>query len=141
MRTAGSISRQSSRVAAATVELAILLPFLMFLFVIAVDYGRVFYFSQVVTNCARNGAVYAGDPTNAAFSPYTTLQDAARADAPEWLRKSLTVTSTSGSDVNGEYINVTVRYTFQTLSRFPGIPNQVNVTRTVQARVAPMAPR
>ena len=51
------------RHAAAAAELAILLPFLAFAFVIAVDWSRIFYYSVIVTNCARNGALYASDPT------------------------------------------------------------------------------
>ena len=47
---------------AAVVELALLLPFLTFLLLITIDYCRLFYYSQVVTNCARNGAVFASDP-------------------------------------------------------------------------------
>jgi Flp pilus assembly protein TadG len=50
------------RTAAATVELAVLLSFLAFLFVIAVNFARIFYYSQVVENCARQGALYASDP-------------------------------------------------------------------------------
>src|SRR5262249_3064330 len=70
--TPGHNMRVSSRLrrAAAAVELAVLLPFLMFLFVIAVDWSRVFYASVIVSNCARNGALSACDPTTQASSPY-----------------------------------------------------------------------
>jgi Flp pilus assembly protein TadG len=53
----------------ASVELAILLPFLTFIFLIAVNFARVFYFSQIIENCARNGALYASDLTAQALSP------------------------------------------------------------------------
>ena len=43
----------------AAVELAIVLPFLCFLLIVAIDYARIFYFSLTVANCARNGALYA----------------------------------------------------------------------------------
>src|SRR5690348_10075006 len=83
------------RRAAAAVELAILLPTLVLLFVIAMDFCRVFYYYSVVTSCARNGAVYATDPTSAASSPYYTTTNgsydyaasvtkAAKADSAEF---------------------------------------------------------
>src|SRR5690349_9373587 len=50
----------------AAVELAVLLPFLAFMFVIGLDFARVFYFSITLTNCARNGAYYGSqDATHA----------------------------------------------------------------------------
>lgn len=64
---------------AAAVELAVLLPFLVFLFVIAVDFGRIFYFSQTIENCARNKAIYGSNLTTAQ-SPYSTIQKAALDD-------------------------------------------------------------
>src|SRR4051794_34883503 len=74
--------RRAVRRGVAAVELALLLPFLAFLFVLAVDWSRVFYYSLVVENCARNGAIFSSDPYALVQSPYTTVQDAALADAP-----------------------------------------------------------
>jgi Flp pilus assembly protein TadG len=65
---------------AAAVELAVLLPLLTFLFVITVDFARIFYYAQVIENCARNGAIYESNLTTAQ-SPYASLQNAALADA------------------------------------------------------------
>src|SRR4051794_11952174 len=62
--------KRRARFGAAAVELAVLLPFLAFLFVIAVDWSRIFYYSVIVTNAARNGALYASDPTTQSESPY-----------------------------------------------------------------------
>src|SRR4051812_16370068 len=62
--------RRATRPGAAALELALLLPFLAFLFVIAIDWSRVFYYSLVVDNCARNGAVYSSDPYALVVSPY-----------------------------------------------------------------------
>jgi Flp pilus assembly protein TadG len=50
-----AVANARPRRGAATVELAVLLPVIAFLFVIAVDYARVFYYSQVIENCARQG--------------------------------------------------------------------------------------
>ncbi len=129
----------SGRRGVAAVELAILLPFLAFLFVIAVDYGRVFYYSVTITNCARNGALYGCDPTGAINSPYLSIQQAALADAGN-LSPSPTVTSQTGSDGSGNFIQVTVTYPFQTITQFPGVPSNFNITRTVTMRTIAAVP-
>lgn len=113
-----------------------MLPFLTFLFVITVDFGRVFYYSQLIEDCARKGAIYACDSTLAAQSPYTSTQAAALADAGS-LSPQPTVTSTNGTDSSGNpYVQVTVSWTFKTATAFPLIPNTINLSRTVQMRVA-----
>jgi Flp pilus assembly protein TadG len=152
-------SSPASRRGAATVELAVLLPFLAFMFVIAVDWARIFYYSITVTNCARNGAMYLSLQQSAATTtaPYTDsglvnlyinstnpVSDAALADAPD-LQPAPTVTSTSGTDTNGSYIEVTVSYSFRTISNFAigslTVPANTNVTRTVRMYVPPDSPK
>jgi Flp pilus assembly protein TadG len=124
----------------AAVELAFVLPLLAFLCVIAIDYGRVFYYSLTVVNCARNGALYASDPFAPTESPYTSLKQAALADAGN-LTPAPTVTSTSGTDVVGNpYVAVTASYTFETITHFPGVPQSVTIVRTVQMRTEPVIP-
>src|SRR5262245_40355387 len=83
---------------AAVAELAIVLPLLAFLFLIAVDYCRIFYYSQIVANCARNGALYEGDAYAASRSLYADYDAAARADAPSPMNTELKVSKTTGSD-------------------------------------------
>jgi Flp pilus assembly protein TadG len=125
---------------AATVELALLAPFLAFLFVIATDYARIFYYSVTVANCARNGALYGADPFAATESPYASIEEAAQADASN-LNPLPSVTSSSGTDSSGQrYVEVTVHYTFHTLTKYPGVPDTVALTRTVRMRVAPTVP-
>lgn len=127
--------RPSTRTGSAAAELAVMLPFLAFLFVISVDFSRVFYYSQLIENCARKGAMYACDSVAAAQSPYTSTQAAALADAGS-LNPQPTVTSTNGTDSSGNpYVQVTVAWTFKTATAFPVIPNSVNLSRTVQMRV------
>jgi Flp pilus assembly protein TadG len=131
---------ESSRRGTAAVELAVLLPFLAFLFVIAVDWARVFYYSVTITNCARQGALYGSDPLSATQSSYPSLQQAALADATN-LNPQPTVTSSNGVDGSGNpYVAVTVSWPFSTITNFPGVPSQVNLSRTVQMRVAPTTP-
>jgi hypothetical protein len=128
------------RRAAAVVELAVLLPLLAFLFLVSFDYCRVFFYTQVVTSCARNGAAYASDPYMAAQSPYKNVDEAARGDADSGIASKLTVTSTSGTDSLGSYAEVQVSYPFTTITKYPGIPGVVTITRATRVRVAPTTP-
>lgn len=125
---------------AAVVELALLLPFLMLLFVLAVDFSRVFYCSLIVNNCARAGAMYASDPVAAAESPFASLQAAALADATN-LSPQPTVTSVQGTDALGQpYVEVTVSYPFTTISGYLGTAGNVQLTRKVRSAIAPTVP-
>jgi Flp pilus assembly protein TadG len=133
------VKKSTRRPAAATVELAFLLPFLAFLFVIAVDWSRIFYYSMVVTNSARNGALYACDPVSQPTSPYANVTAAALAEASN-LSPAPTVTSTSGSDSSGSYVAVTVSYQFNTVTNFPGVPASTTLVRTVRMSSLPVKP-
>ena len=121
---------------AAAVEFAVLLPFLLFVLVLSVDFARIFYFSQVITNCARNGAAWASDPSAPAYNLYSSVSQAALADATN-LSPQPTVTSSTGTDASGNaYVSCTVSWQFHTFTSFPGVPN-VTLNRTVVARSAP----
>ena len=135
----GRNRRKPRRPGAAAVELAILLPLLAFLLVLAIDFARIFYYCVSVTNCARNGALYACDPTGALNSPYSSVTQAALADAGN-LSPTPTVTSNIVTDPSGNYVEVTVTYPFQTLTNYPGIPSTTNVTRTVRMRMVAQEP-
>ncbi|HLJ92296.1 MAG TPA: TadE/TadG family type IV pilus assembly protein [Gemmataceae bacterium] len=124
------------RRATAAVELAVLLPFLAFIFVAGVDYARVFYYYLTVTNCARSGALY-GCASSANSTDTTGIQSAAKAESTE-LAPNLTVKSTTGTDSAGNpFVAVTVSYPFKTIAHFPGIPSSATISRTIQMRVAP----
>ncbi|HKB02092.1 MAG TPA: TadE/TadG family type IV pilus assembly protein [Gemmataceae bacterium] len=129
---------------AAVVELAVLAPFLVFLLLIAVDFARIFYAAVILDNCARNGAMYEADPYIRVESPYKTTAEAALADAPNLMSDPNNlpkVTSTTGVDeVSKPYVEVTVSHKFTTVSKFPGIPNDVTLVRTVKMARAPLNP-
>ena len=137
--------QSQQRRAAAVVELAAVLPFLIFIFVISVDFARIFYFTQIIENCARNGALYASDPVAQAQSPYSSVQQAAlsRPDVAS-LNPQPTVTCNPTNAqapypmdaANNPYVAVTVAWQFRSIANFPGVPATVNVSRTVQMRVA-----
>src|SRR5262245_26138610 len=131
------------RRAAAAVEMAVLLPLLAFLFAIAVDFARVFYYSVTVANCARNGALWASDKYYRGESTYPTLEKAALADAPNLHEPGNPprVTSTTGTESNGNaYVEVTVAYDFHTITHFPGVPS-MTIERTVRMAIAPDNPK
>jgi Flp pilus assembly protein TadG len=126
-----------SRQAAAAAEFAILLPFLAFVFLLAVDLCRAFYVTQVVQNCAYAGAMYASQVSASSSSPQTAAQQAAVAEGA-CLNPALTtsqVTYTAPDSNNN--IKVTVTYTFNTLTTYPGIQSSWAISRTVTMRVAP----
>ena len=152
------VRKRTVRKGAQVVELAVLLPFLAFMFVIAVDWARIFYYSIAVRNCARNGALDMSQQQSAktTSSPYTDsgyvnlyvnsaspVTAAALADASN-LTPTPSVTSTSGSDSYGPYVEVTVSYAFQTVTNFSVakfvVPSNTNVTSTVRMYVPPESP-
>ena len=133
------VRKPDRRPGAAVVELAVLLPFLMFIAVIATDWARLLYFTITVESCARNGALYASDGVTAANSPYASVSQAALAEAPG-LSSSAVVTTTATTDSTGApAVTVRVDMPFTTLTNFPGVPSFQTLTRSVQMRVAPLA--
>src|SRR5437763_11516876 len=98
---------RSTRVGATVVELAFVLPFLLFLFVIAVDYARIFYYGVILENCARNGAYYASDYPNANYVyndiyGYKNLDEAVYKDAAN-IRPPPHYTVAYSSSLKGTY--------------------------------------
>lgn len=137
--------RGGARRGAATVEMALLTPLLVFLGVIAVDFARIFYYSQTVANCARNGALWASDDYVRAESSYPTLQEAALADASNLNDPANLPTVAplvTGTDSLGQdFVEVTVSYKFETVSRYVGVPNSVLLARTIRMAKAPPNPK
>jgi Flp pilus assembly protein TadG len=152
------VPKHTARRGAQAVEFAILLPFLAFMFVIVIDWARIFYYSIAVTNCARNGAMYMAQQQSArpTTSPYTDsglvnlyvnsktpVSDAALADASD-LTPTPTVSTNTGSDTYGPYVEVTVSYPFQTVTSFSVwnflVPSSTNVTSTCRMYVPPETP-
>ena len=133
-------TKKERRRGVAAVELAILLPLLGFLFVVAIDFARIFYYCVVVTNCARDGALYASDSTAAVDSPFKSTTEAALADASA-LSPAPTVSSNRVSDATGDYVEVTVTYTFTTITNYPLVPRNLDVSKTCRMRVVPAVPK
>ena len=140
-----SSNRGGRRRGAAATELAVWLPLLVFVLIVAIDFCRLFFSYTIITNAARNGALWASDPlanplaygaVTPSQSPYATVQDAALADANN-LNPAPNVTSSTGTDGQGNNtVSVTVQYQFNMISAYLGFSN-VNLSRQVTMRMAP----
>ncbi len=124
------------------VEFALAAPFLLILMLGVIDFGRVYFAYVSVTNSARTGADYAA----ANCSPSCEDDDLAGIREAVALETSqLLNTSSTNPDVSVNIgdsvspgtsnVDVTVSYTFSTIFPWPGLPNSMNVERTVTARV------
>jgi Flp pilus assembly protein TadG len=116
--------------------MALLAPLLMFLFVVMVDFARVFYYSLALANCARNGALYQCDEVGQARSTYSSLTDAALADAGN-ITPAPTVSVTVNTSTE---VEVTATYNFRTLVPYPGVPSTIALTRKVRMQKIPAVP-
>lgn len=142
------------------VELALLAPILVLLVIGVVEMGRYYYLSIVLGNSAEAGALY-GAQSLGQSADTTGIQTAADNDFQSNGQPvgNLTVTSSTacGCDSGGSIISavcngtltagtcstghwvaavqVTATATFTALTKFPGIPKSLTVTRTVTMRV------
>jgi Flp pilus assembly protein TadG len=119
-------------------ELALITPVFLILALGVFDYGRVYFAYVSVTNGARTGADYASvNPTQAA--DLDGIRAAALTETNELLDTSASnpdVSVSPGTDANGiAYADVTVSYTFNTLVDWPGMPDSIDLERTVRTFV------
>jgi Flp pilus assembly protein TadG len=150
--------RRGNEAGSALVELAIGLPVLLLVFFGTVDFARVMYLGNALTNAARAGAQYgsvsktsasAGNIPNikataeAAFptaQPITavveTPQCFCETDAAVATLTSCTVATCTGGRHFTTYVTVTTTATFSRATPFPGIPSTILLSRTATMRVA-----
>ncbi len=136
------ISRQRAneqRRGAAATELAILLPFLGLMFTAALDFGRVYFATQTLQDCAMSGALYASgySQTSAATGATTAAINAACASgaslSPPLTADNITVSIDSVANT----ATVTVRYPFALITPVMG-PNQtLMLSQSVTTNLAP----
>lgn len=135
MRLRTSSNRFSKRRGAATVELALVLPLLVTLFGVLVDYSRCYRYSLTLAACARNGALYASDPGIEGKSPYDDVIFATRAGT-ESFPDDLGVTTENLTDSQGnDCVRVTVTYPFETVLTYPGLPKRIELERSACMRI------
>lgn len=137
----GSLARS----AAAAVEMAIMLPILVFILIVAIDFSRLFYYDTILYNCARNGALYQCDPMGQPNSPYANWQAAALADSfgPDGTTSLFNPPLTAADfamqngTINGQpTVTVTGTWNFPMVTTYLGFGNvqlqrQVTMRRTI----------
>jgi Flp pilus assembly protein TadG len=120
----------------ATVEFAVMTPLLLFVFVVAVDFSRVYSYSQTLTDCARNGALFLSNPDQADKSGFNSLEEAALAGVAN-IKPAPVITRAFGEDSTGNpYAAVTVTYTFRPMARLPLMPSEFRLQRTAAMHLA-----
>ena len=118
--------------------------FLCLLFVVTVDFARLFQYQITLNNCARNGALFGANlrsyqeaawvqPDNDIIS--ATLADGATLNPP-LTSSGVTTANGTGSDGNPN-VTVTISYTFTPYSPIPGFGRSVPLHATCSMRVAP----
>lgn len=130
------------------IELALLLPFLLLLFVGAVDLGRLYFMCVEVTGAAQAGAIYGiQNPSDT-----SGMQSAASAGAASLSGISTSATygcecsdGTNGSASCGttptctynyvNYVDVVSSVQYVPIFNYPGLPPTVTVSREARMRV------
>jgi len=139
MVRASARARPAHRRGLAAPELALALPLIMFLFLLTVDFSRIYYYTVIVSNCAGNGAIYGG-ANPAAANDTNGIKTAAGRDATNLVAANLNVNSATDSSTAPTYVDVTVTYPFTTFANYPWIPRNYTITRKVRAYVSPWTP-
>ena len=117
------------------VEFALITPLLILILAVAADFGRAFTAYITIGSAAREGAAY-GSASLISSTNTSGISSAALGDAQTIWGVSPSVTSTTGTDQWGyRYVQVRVAYTFSSIMTVPGVPDPVNMQRTVRMRV------
>ncbi len=131
----------------AAIELAVIFPVLLLLFIGAVDYGRLYYTSITVANAARAGAEYgARDFTTSGDTE--AMKTFAQQDGQEAGTLTLSArrycqcagaangcTACSGGAAPDVFIEVTASKNVAMSLPYPGLPSSVSIARTATFRV------
>lgn len=140
----------------ASIETLIVLPLLVLCVLIVLDFGRVMYTAITTTNAARSGAGYGaqhvGTIIDKAGIKTAALKDATNLPVDASNAESVIVSSEricrcagDSSNVSCEtlpcsgdieqYVKVTANRTFTTLVPYPGVPKEIDITRSATMRV------
>ncbi len=129
-----SAGKPRRRHGAATVELAILLPFILFLFALGCDWCRIFYMAHTLDDCARTGALTA---SGIAYQEYglSNSERESRGKAEALTHASNLNPALKDSDITASvdvaHVTVTVNYDFNTLAPYPVIGGTWKLSRSV----------
>lgn len=143
--------RSGWRKAQAALEMAIVAPFLLLLFLVIADFGRIFFTYLELIGAARAGAQY-GAQNQATAVDTGGMENAAAAAAPGLTlttntatcycacQSGTSLTKSSCADTNPVcgspppcsdyrlYVQVNTAATFTTLFSYPGVPRVTNLT-------------
>jgi Flp pilus assembly protein TadG len=145
--------RRTTQSGQALLEVALVTPLLLLLAVGIIEIGRYAYYSILVANAARAGAQY-GAQNLATAADKAGIRAAAENDGQNFA--GLTVKTVqqecgcTGSSIGGTcpatgcafpnhalvYVKVTVTGTFNSLFKYPGIPQSIDCDSTELMRVA-----
>ncbi|MCI0460169.1 MAG: pilus assembly protein [Gemmataceae bacterium] len=124
----------------AAIEFAILLPFLAFVFVLGVDWCRIYYAAHTLDDCARSGALAASglafqerglsDSGRETRGKAEAIKDGTNLNPP--LQESAVTVTTQGN-----YVTVTINYDFQTITLPSVIGGTWTLSRTVRMPISP----
>jgi Flp pilus assembly protein TadG len=129
----------SGRHGTATLELALVLPFLILLVLVGVDFARIYYHNLTLINSARTAAMYASSHPNN-VSNTSQIKAVALADTKN-LSPDPTVSTSTRTDSSGIlYVTVTVSWDFYTVMNYPGVAHPITLSRSVEMRVGPLNP-
>lgn len=127
--------RHARRRGQGLVEFALVAPLMIFMLLITVDFARAYSAYIEVSNAARAGAIFGARSAELANDD-DAVRDAALLETPTIYGSAPTVTPDLDTDAGGyPRISVTVEYDFSPLIIFPGIPENIEISRTVQMRV------
>lgn len=133
---------QTLRCGAALVEMALILPLLVLLLLICVDFGRFATVHVAVTNAAREGASFGGTHsfTNATYELWKSkMSEAITAEMrgiPAFSKDELTIDERMvlASDQRAR-VQVKVSYVFRPAVAWPAIPRELKIVRTAEMPV------
>jgi Flp pilus assembly protein TadG len=125
---------------AAVVEFALVLPLIMLLFAMGVDFARVYFNAQIVADCARVGAHFVANPDLSDRTEYANAE-AIVLECARNLSPAPTVSVIENKNASPPYVEVTVTHRLSRVCplMLPSMPPEIEVTRTSRARLYPAA--
>lgn len=130
--------RGNNRRGAAAVEMALVLPFLMLMFVVAVDFARIFHVTQALHHSVYSGALVASGTSPTPTLPVSLLGRVKEAvcAAATGLPLPIDPDSVSMSGAS-DTVTVTVDYDFPLATGVLGSSGTVRLRRGMTLPVAP----
>jgi len=130
--------RRPNRPGAAAVELAVLIPFLFFLFVGSVDLARFFYNSQVIAECARATAQFGSNPNLSDKTKYESAVEFGKVLLQD-LSPPPTISISHGTDgLMNRFIDVEVQQQLQLVCPV-FLKSGLTITKKSRAMLSPSA--